>query len=148
MAGAKKLTTTVSTKGQVILPSAIRQRREWRAGTRLTVEDTPEGVLLKPAPAFAETRPEDVFGVLAYKGKPKTLDEMVARALRVFAGLPTVTVEDGAMVAAALDLAERGLDFADALHLTRSGHCEGFVTFDRKLVKAAKAAGFEGVREA
>ncbi|HMO31260.1 MAG TPA: AbrB family transcriptional regulator, partial [Enterovirga sp.] len=27
MAGAEKLTTTVSTKGQVILPSVIRQRR-------------------------------------------------------------------------------------------------------------------------
>lgn len=72
----------------------------------------------------------------------------VARALRVFAGLPTVTVEDGAMVAAALDLAEKGMDFADALHLTRTGHCEGFVTFDRKLVKAAKAAGYQGVRDA
>lgn len=72
----------------------------------------------------------------------------VARALRVFAGLPTVTVEDGATVAAALDLAEKGLDFADALHLTRTGHCEGFVTFDRKLAKAAKAAGHHGVREA
>lgn len=72
----------------------------------------------------------------------------VARALRVFAGLPTVTVEDGATVAAALDLAEKGLDFADALHLTRTGHCEEFVTFNRKLVKAAKAAGHHGVREA
>jgi predicted nucleic-acid-binding protein len=72
----------------------------------------------------------------------------VARALRVFAGLPAVTVEDGAMVAAALDLAENGMDFADALHLTRTGHCEGFLTFDRKLVKAAKAAGYQGVRDA
>ena len=72
----------------------------------------------------------------------------VSRALRVFAGLPTVTVEDGARVAAALDLAEKGLDFADALHLTGSGHCAGFVTFDRKLVKAAKEGGREGVREA
>lgn len=72
----------------------------------------------------------------------------VARALRVFAGLPTATVEDGAMVAAALDRAEKGMDFADALHLTRTGHCEGFVTFDRKLVKAAKAAGYQGVRDA
>lgn len=71
----------------------------------------------------------------------------IVRALRVFAGLPTVMVEDGAMVAAALDLAESGMDFADALHLTRSGHCEAFVTFDRKLVKAAKAAGRAGVRE-
>lgn len=72
----------------------------------------------------------------------------IVPALRVFAGLPTVTVEDDAMVAAALDLAERGMDFADALHLTRSGHCEAFVTFDRKLVKSAKEAGREGVREA
>lgn len=72
----------------------------------------------------------------------------VARALRAFAGLPTVTVEDGAVVAAALDLAEKGVDFADALHLGKSAHCEGFATFDRKFVKAAKAAGHEGVREA
>lgn len=81
MASAEKLITTVSTKGQVILPSAIRQRRDWQAGTRLTVEETAEGVLLKPAPAFAETRPEDVFGVLPHKGKPKTLEEMDAGVL-------------------------------------------------------------------
>lgn len=81
MASAEKLTTTVSTKGQVILPSAIRQRREWRAGTRLTVEETADGVLLKPAPAFPETRPQDVFGMLPHKGKPKTLEEMDAGVL-------------------------------------------------------------------
>ncbi|MBJ7406795.1 MAG: type II toxin-antitoxin system VapC family toxin [Bradyrhizobium sp.] len=72
----------------------------------------------------------------------------VVHALRAFAGLPTVTVEDGTTIAAALDLAETEMDFADALHLARSGHCEAFVTFDRKLVKAAKVAGHEGVREA
>lgn len=64
MANRERLVTTVSTKGQVTLPSAIRKRREWDAGTRLLVEDTPQGVLLKPAPVFAETRPEDVFGSL------------------------------------------------------------------------------------
>ncbi len=72
------LTTTVSTKGQVILPKAIRDSRHWPAGTRLLVEETPEGVLLKSAPAFAPTRPEDVRGMLAYKGKPKTIEEMDA----------------------------------------------------------------------
>lgn len=72
----------------------------------------------------------------------------VARALRAFAGLPTVTVEDGAMVAIALDLTEKGMDFADALHLAKSMHCTGFATFDRKFVKAAKAAGYESVHEA
>jgi predicted nucleic acid-binding protein len=72
----------------------------------------------------------------------------IARALRAFAGLPTVTIEDAAIVAATLELAEKGMDFADALHLGRSAHCDGFATFDRKFVKAAKAAGCEGVREA
>jgi AbrB family looped-hinge helix DNA binding protein len=78
MASAEGATTTVSTKGQVILPKAIRERRRWRAGTRLVVEDTPDGVLLKPAPFFAPTRPEDVFGMLKYSGPPKTIEEMDA----------------------------------------------------------------------
>ncbi len=75
------LTTTVSTKGQVILPKAIRRALRWIAGTRLVVESTSEGVLLKPAPVFSETRPEDVFGCLAYDGSPKSLQEMQAGVL-------------------------------------------------------------------
>ena len=72
------LTTTVSTKGKVILPAAIRKRRRWDAGTRLSIEETPEGALLKPACLFPRTTPEDVFGCLPYRGLPKTLDEMQA----------------------------------------------------------------------
>ena len=78
MASSERPTTIVSTKGQVILPKAIREQRHWEAGTRLTVEDTIDGVLLKAAPAFAPTRPEDVFASLAFEGPPKTLDEMEA----------------------------------------------------------------------
>ena len=78
MAAVETLTTTVSTKGQVILPKAIRERRNWAAGTRLVVEDTPDGVLLKAAPVFSPTRPEDVAGMLAYRGRPKTIEEMDA----------------------------------------------------------------------
>ena len=78
MAAAGRQRTTVSTKGQVILPKAIRERRNWAPGTRLVVEDTTDGVLLKVAPVFAPTRPEDVAGMLAYRGPPKTLEEMDA----------------------------------------------------------------------
>jgi AbrB family looped-hinge helix DNA binding protein len=78
MAPAGPSTTTVSTKGQIILPKAIRERRNWAVGTRLIVEETPDGVLLKAVPVFAPTRPEDVAGMLAYRGPPKTLDEMDA----------------------------------------------------------------------
>lgn len=82
MAQSGKLTTVVSTKGQVILPKAIRQRQEWGAGTRLIVEETPDGVLLKPVPAFAPTRPEQVFGMLPSSGAPKSLEDMEAGILR------------------------------------------------------------------
>src|SRR5688572_6285147 len=78
MAIGEAATTTVSTKGQVILPKAIRQRRHWGPGTRLVVEETPDGVLLKAAPVFAPTRPQDVAGMLAYTGSPKTLEQMEA----------------------------------------------------------------------
>lgn len=76
---ATDLTTTISTKGQVILPKAIRDQLRWNAGTRLAVEHTADGVLLKPlTTAFVQTRPEDVFGSLSYKGKPKSVEDMEA----------------------------------------------------------------------
>jgi len=72
----------------------------------------------------------------------------VARALRAFGGLPQVTIEDAATVAAAFDLAEQGMDFADALHLGRASGQDVFLTFDRRFVKAAQAAGIDLVQEA
>lgn len=78
MALPEALSTTLSTKGQVILPKAIRELRQWKAGTRLLVEDTADGVLLRRAPAFVPTRPEDVFASLPYTGAAKTLEEMDA----------------------------------------------------------------------
>jgi len=69
-------TTKLSSKGQVVLPLSIRRNRKWEAGTQLTVEETPEGVLLRPAKPFPPTTFEEVEGILKYKGKPKTLKEM------------------------------------------------------------------------
>lgn len=73
-----KPTTIMSTKGQVILPKAVRDQRRWSPGTRLTVEDTPDGVLLKAAPLFEPTSVDQVYGCLKYDGSPKTLEEMDA----------------------------------------------------------------------
>ena len=77
------LRTRLSTKGQVILPKAVRDRHGWTAGTVLEIEDGPNGVTLKPAkaaPLFPPTRLEDVAGMLApfYSGPPKTLEDMDA----------------------------------------------------------------------
>ncbi|MGD0187252.1 MAG: AbrB/MazE/SpoVT family DNA-binding domain-containing protein [Roseiarcus sp.] len=79
MANAVRAKTKVSTKGQVILPKAIRDKRKWTPGTELTVEETPEGVLLRSAPLFAPTRFEDVAGMLRGKspvGRALSIEEM------------------------------------------------------------------------
>lgn len=72
----ERLTTVISTKGQVILPKAIRDMRHWPAGTRLSVEETPEGVLLKPIPLFPETDIDAVFGSLRYSSSPLSVEDM------------------------------------------------------------------------
>jgi predicted nucleic-acid-binding protein len=62
----------------------------------------------------------------------------IAGALRGLAGLPGMSVEEPAQLTLALEWMEGGMDFADALHLARSGHCVDFLTFDRKLAKRGK----------
>ena len=81
MSKLEPVSTVVSTKGQVILPKALRERRAWDAGTRLLVEETAEGVLLRRAPAFTATEAEAVFGMLRYQGAPKSVEEMDAAVL-------------------------------------------------------------------
>jgi predicted nucleic acid-binding protein len=66
----------------------------------------------------------------------------VVTALRDFAGLPHVTVEDPGLAAQALAWAAAGMDFAYALHLAKTSGCDGFVTFDRRFARvSAKVAG-------
>jgi AbrB family looped-hinge helix DNA binding protein len=77
----KSYMTKLSAKGQLILPKAIRQRRQWVTGTQLVVEETTEGVLLRPAAVVRPTKPKEVFGSLSFSGKPKTVEEMNAGIL-------------------------------------------------------------------
>ena len=61
----------------------------------------------------------------------------VAAALRAFAGLPGLSVESPAVLSEALDHAERGMDFADALHLGAAARCEALLTFDLRFIEQA-----------
>jgi hypothetical protein len=56
-----------------------------------------------------------------------------------------VTLDDPALIMTAVDRVERGMDFADALHLGPAAVCDGFVTFDQRLIKTAKATGVPNV---
>lgn len=64
--------------------------------------------------------------------------QVILQALRNIVGLPNVMVEQQREIAEALDGFERGLDFADALHLASSRRAGRFATFDKKLIKRAE----------
>ncbi|HEV2596237.1 MAG TPA: type II toxin-antitoxin system VapC family toxin [Sphingomicrobium sp.] len=61
----------------------------------------------------------------------------IVNALRSFAGLPGITLENPNVAAQALAWSENGMDFADALHLASSSPHGTFHTFDTRLIKAA-----------
>lgn len=61
-----------------MLPKALREKRRWKAGTKLTVEERPEGLLLKPLEKKKKFTVSDWRGMLKYKGPPHTIEEMNA----------------------------------------------------------------------
>lgn len=71
-------TTKLSSKGQVILPMPIRAAHKWQQGVEFSVEDTPDGILLRPLKPFKPTQLDDVIGCAGYTGPTKTLADMGA----------------------------------------------------------------------
>ena len=59
-------TTTVTTKGQIVIPSKIRQRMKIKKGTKLYIEERGNELILKPVtPEYFER----IAGILPTKGK-------------------------------------------------------------------------------
>ena len=59
-------TTVVTTKGQIVIPSKIRQRLKIKRGTKLYIEERGNELILKPVtPEYFEK----IAGVLSTKGK-------------------------------------------------------------------------------
>jgi AbrB family looped-hinge helix DNA binding protein len=78
MAATDKLTTIVSTKGQVILPKAMRDHLGWGVGSKLFVEEVDGVVTLRRASVFPQTDIDKVFGMLKSPVGPLSLEEMDA----------------------------------------------------------------------
>jgi AbrB family looped-hinge helix DNA binding protein len=78
--------TSLSSKGQVIIPKAMREARHWQAGTRLEVTDTAEGVLLKPVQAQNKAAlPQGLAAIrsrIAYTGPTRSIQEMNQAVLK------------------------------------------------------------------
>ena len=69
-------TTRLSTKGQIILPKNIRTSHAWGPGTEFTIEETSDGILLRPAARFPVARLDDVAGCLRSNRKSKTIAQI------------------------------------------------------------------------
>lgn len=71
-------TTRLSSKGQIILPKSIRATHAWGPGVEFAVEDTAEGVLLRPLKPFTPACLDEVLGCTGYRGRARTVEEMDA----------------------------------------------------------------------
>ena len=71
-------TLRLSTKGQIVIPRAIRARHHWEPGTELIIEDRGDVLVLRAAKPFPRTRLEDGLGCTGYRGAAKTTEEMDA----------------------------------------------------------------------
>jgi AbrB family looped-hinge helix DNA binding protein len=76
--------TVVSSKGQIILPKAIRDELNWGPGTALEVEPGKDFVTLRPERVFKPVAQDAAFGVLdgrhvkaALEDFEKAIDEEV-----------------------------------------------------------------------
>ena len=72
--------TSLSSKGQVIIPKVLREAHHWRAGTRLEVTDTGDGLLLKPVqPQQKAALSQGLAAIrkrIAYAGPTRSIEEM------------------------------------------------------------------------
>jgi AbrB family looped-hinge helix DNA binding protein len=82
-------TTKLSTRGQVVIPLAIREKLGLEAGAEFTVQKQGDGILLKPRVkrkklSYAELNAR-IEAMPKYTGKPisvEEMDEAVTRMIR------------------------------------------------------------------
>lgn len=67
--------------------------------------------------------------------------QTITAVFRQLLGLEGSLTEAYADVVTAVEWYERGLDFADALHLASSRSCDRLVTFDRRFASSSEALG-------
>jgi AbrB family looped-hinge helix DNA binding protein len=91
-------TTRLSSKGELVLPKAIREAGGWAEGTEFSVERVPEGVLLRPLRPFPVTRLEDIVGCAGYGGRRRSLADTqrgIAKGVNAHHGRGSAKVRGG-----------------------------------------------------
>jgi AbrB family looped-hinge helix DNA binding protein len=73
--------TTLSSKGQIVIPLKIRQRHGWKSGVCFSIIDEGDALVLKPSVNRKTTTLEEVIGCAGYLGPKKSLSDMNAGIL-------------------------------------------------------------------
>ena len=113
---------------------------------RFFIDDTDDAQAVKQRPAAVAAMSERVFVSVTVllefewvmRGFYALPRRDMVRVMRALVGIEHISLEDRGAVLAALDAFDAGLDFADALHVTRSFRSAAFATFDQRLVKRAQ----------
>ena len=113
---------------------------------RFFVDDADDAQAAKQRPAAAAALAERSFVSVTVllelewvlRGFYELPTRDISRVVRALASIEHITLEDRAAVLMAVDAFDKGLAFADALHLARSSRTSGFATFDQRLAKRAK----------
>lgn len=77
--------TRISSKGQVVIPKALRVAHAWEEGTELLVVDMGDGLLLKPVRDFPEAALDEVAGCLhTHRARVslEAMDKAIIKAVR------------------------------------------------------------------
>jgi AbrB family looped-hinge helix DNA binding protein len=73
-------TTKLSVRGEITIPKAIRTARRWKPGTVFVVQETSEGVLVRPKPVRKPKERsatwDDLIGIAKYRGPRRSIREM------------------------------------------------------------------------
>lgn len=74
-------TVKVSSKGQIVIPKALREAGHFRAGTELIISAVADGLLLTRAHLIKPTKVADGLGMLAKPLRRKLSDAAVRRRI-------------------------------------------------------------------
>ena len=116
---------------------------------RFFIDDDDDLQSLKQRPAAIEAMADRAFVSVTVllefewvmRGFYEIPRKAISKIFRAILGIEHLTVEDRAHVIAAIEMFDANFDFADAMHVARSGQASCFVTFDKKLAKRTSTLG-------
>ena len=74
-------TVKVSSKGQIVIPKALREAGHIQAGTEVIISAIADGLMLTPAQRIKPTKVADGLGMLAKSSRKRLSDAEVKRRI-------------------------------------------------------------------